>query len=82
MITKPIRPQGLILSFRSMPCIADMNVHWNSDSDVQAGFVMGSATVARFHSNPVLGLIFGLQQEKWREYEKITLKAIQIAAWS
>jgi acid phosphatase (class A) len=27
------------------------NVHWNSD--VQAGFVMGSATVARLHSNPV-----------------------------
>ena len=56
------------------------NVHWNSD--VQAGFVIGFATIARFHSNPVLGLIFGLQQEKWREYEKITLKAIQIAAWS
>ena len=28
------------------------NVHWNSD--LQAGFVMGSATVARLHSNQVL----------------------------
>ena len=27
------------------------NLHWNSD--VEAGFVMGSATVARLHSNPV-----------------------------
>ena len=34
---------------------------------------MGSATVARFHSNPVLGLIFGLQQEKWALEEKLVM---------
>jgi len=45
MMTKPIRPQGLIPPFLAMPCMANSNV--------QAGFVMGSATVARLHSNPV-----------------------------
>ena len=45
--------QNQILS-RGLPYVQSRSVcrvHWNSD--VQAGFVMGSATVARLHSNPV-----------------------------
>ena len=52
------------------------NVHWNSD--VQAGFVMGSATVARLHSNPVFRADLRAAAVEVRHYEKITVKAIQI----